>query len=241
MKAKIGDMVKFRKGETIATGKIVAEDENSFGKYFVIKMTGKFKGSGHTCEGIYDTCDYWHAYESMIVSVEPREEIHITRDGDTVHAIMKKDGKVTYRSKAVCSPEDKFNFLVGASMAYARLVESTVDHPQKKFTPHLEGKDSGEHYGIIGSETPLEEATGKKLYVGDLVATIRLKDGKIFNDQEFVVCSNTLNGKKAFVMGIESYCTKTGEIEKYIVVKQKSYKDLYNGQIAGYIKAVLEG
>lgn len=86
----------------------------------------------------------------------------------------------------------------------------------------------------------MEEATGKKLYVGDLVATIRLKDGKIFNDQEFVVCSNTVNGKKAFVMGIESCCTKTGGVEKFIVVKQKSYKDLYNGQIAGYIKAVLE-
>ena len=365
MKAKIGDMVKFRKGKTIATGKIVAEDENSIGKYFVIKMTGKFKGSGHTCEGIYDTCDYWHAYESMIVSVEPCEEIHITRDGDTVHAIMKKDGKVTYRAKAVCSPEDKFNFLVGASMAYARLIESAVEindppeyveiiskngkyifsageickvdsfnthseeyllervsdglmqcvrkndtlpinavsrtaksgeyimirkgkefykhdksgcamkvessdetyacvsknpeidagywdyphdryvvlegyQPQKRFIPHLEDKDSGKHYGIIGSETPLKEATGKKLYVGDLVAAIRLKDGKIFNDQEFVVCSNTVNGKKAFVMGIASCCTKTGEIEKFIVVKQKSYKDLYNGQIAGYIKAVLE-
>lgn len=240
MKAKIGDMVKFWKGETIATGKIVAEGENSFGKYFVVKMTGNFKGSGHTCLGIYDTCDYWNAYERMIVSVEPREEIHITRDGDTVHAIMKKDGKVTYRAKAVCSPEDKFNFLVGASMAYARLVESTVDQPQKKFTPHLEDKDSGEQYGIIGSETPLEEATGKKLYVGDLVATIRLKDGKIFNDQEFVVCSNTVNGKKAFVMGIEPCCEKTGRIEKFIVVKQKSYKDLYNGQIAGYIKAVLK-
>lgn len=150
MKVKIGDMVKFRKGKTIATGKIVAEYENSIGKCFVIKMTGKFKGSGHTCEGIYDTCDYWHSYESMIVSVEPREEIHITRDGDTVHAIMKKDGKVTYRSKAVCSPEDEFDFLIGSTLAYNRLIVHTGGKakadPEPEYVEIVSNSASPKHY-----------------------------------------------------------------------------------------------
>lgn len=51
-----------------------------------------------------------------------KQEIHITVDGNNVHAIMKKDGKVIKRAVAKCSPEDKFDFKIGSRLAMERLL-----------------------------------------------------------------------------------------------------------------------
>ena len=50
-----------------------------------------------------------------------KDEIHITQTGNTIHAVYKADGKVVDRKKAVCSPEDEFDFGTGARIAFNRL------------------------------------------------------------------------------------------------------------------------
>lgn len=50
-----------------------------------------------------------------------KNEIHITTKGNTVHAVLKDGDKVVKRSKAVCSPDDKFDFKTGAILAMDRL------------------------------------------------------------------------------------------------------------------------
>lgn len=52
---------------------------------------------------------------------EKKEEIHITRKGREVHAILKKDGKLVKRTVAKCHPDDEFDFEKGAKLAMNRL------------------------------------------------------------------------------------------------------------------------
>lgn len=49
------------------------------------------------------------------------QEIHITRKGNKVHAILKEDGEVIKRSMVKCHPEDEFDFKIGSKLAYDRL------------------------------------------------------------------------------------------------------------------------
>lgn len=55
---------------------------------------------------------------------EKKEEIHITRKGSEVHAILKKDGKLVKRTVAKCHPDDEFDFEKGAKLAMNRLYEA---------------------------------------------------------------------------------------------------------------------
>lgn len=52
-----------------------------------------------------------------------KQEIHITRKNQEVHAILKENGKVIKRTVAKCHPEDEFDFKVGSKLAYDRLFE----------------------------------------------------------------------------------------------------------------------
>ena len=372
MKYKVGTIIKFRAGLE-GIGEIVETESWSEEKYYLVKMLGKNAGRGHKGNGLslknYETDDYWFVHEEQVLSVVESEEINIIRDGNTVHAVMKNGGQVVCRAKAVCSPDDEFDFRIGSSIAYSRLIaqmrentkpdepelveivenpgsfhlfeagdvckviernvpyvhvekiqsgESQVvskndiipikpvkrtakageyimivsnnvfthnmigdvlkvnryngncaevlpkDHPKernvlsstqadghwnycddeyvvlegykppKKFAPHLEGVLG--NYGTIGEETPMKDVTGKTLYVGDTVLTINKQSGYVNDYHHYIV----KKGTKYFAMGIEAYCRKSGEIDKYLVVKKKSYKDLTNGLEYNGIKAVLK-
>ena len=49
------------------------------------------------------------------------KEVYITQEGNTVHAIMKKNGEVVKRKKAICSEEDDFDLETGVNLAIRRL------------------------------------------------------------------------------------------------------------------------
>lgn len=53
----------------------------------------------------------------------PKQEIHITRKDNKVHAILKENDKVIKHTIAKCHPEDEFDFKVGSKLAYDRLFE----------------------------------------------------------------------------------------------------------------------
>ena len=59
------------------------------------------------------------------------EKIVITTDGKATLARLYENGKVTKTAKAECSPSDKFDFAVGAKLAFERLNEKT--EPKKLF------------------------------------------------------------------------------------------------------------
>ena len=376
MKYKVGTIIKFRAGLE-GIGEIVETESGSARKYYLVKLLGKNAGKGHNGNGFslknYETDDYWFVREKQVLSVVESEEINIIRDGNTVHAVMKNGGQVVGCAKAICSPEDEFNFWIGSTIAYSRLIaqmcentkpdkkpdepelveivenpgsfhlfeagdvckvierndpyvyvekissgETQVvsnndiipikpvkrpakageyimivsdnvfthnmigdvlkvnryngscaevlpkDHPKernvrssaksdghwnycnneyvvlegykppKKFVPHLEGV-RGNH-GTIGEETPMKDVTGKTLYVGDTVITIHKQSGIVNNYPHYVV----KKGTRCFIMGIEACCHNSGEIDGYLAVKQKSYKDLKNGLEYNGIKAVLK-
>ena len=377
MKYKVGTVIEFNDNVRHGIGEIVETDSGTGNCLYLVKLLGEHAGKGHKGKGFskkkYKTNDYYFISECSVVSDVKTEEIHITRKGSEVHAVLKNGGEVVDRSKAVCSPEDEFDFWKGSSLAYSRLIAHTCENtkadpepeyveivsgegiangykvgdvckvlenftevyklsrisdeliqivsktdtkslkavkraakpgeyvmlvkkyklsfsfddignimkakfanshgvkcdshdyvvfqeepqeglwpylnnefvvlegyePPKKFVPHLKHTNLGYDYGTIGKETPLKDVTGKALYVGDLVIAIETETGRIAQPN-FVVYSDTITGKKDFVRGIEMVCKKTGEIEGFVVVKQKSYKDLKNGEVHAGIKAVTE-
>jgi hypothetical protein len=61
-----------------------------------------------------------------------KQEIHITRKNQEVHAILKENGKVIKRTIAKCHPEDEFDFKMGSKLAYDRLFEKDNKDGQAK-------------------------------------------------------------------------------------------------------------
>ena len=68
----------------------------------------------------------WYVPENHVSVISSPQSIHITTDGNTTHAVLKDGGKVTRRAKAVCSPDDKFDFATGARIALERLTGTKV-------------------------------------------------------------------------------------------------------------------
>lgn len=64
----------------------------------------------------------------------PKQEIHITRKDNEVHAILKENDKVIKRTVAKCHPEDEFDFKVGSKLAYGRLFEKDNKDGNSKST-----------------------------------------------------------------------------------------------------------
>jgi len=52
-----------------------------------------------------------------------KQEIHITRKNQEIHAVLKENDKVIKHTVAKCHPEDEFDFKVGSKLAYGRLFE----------------------------------------------------------------------------------------------------------------------
>ena len=70
----------------------------------------------------------WWWNDSLIAGLaEAPESIHITRDGNTVHAVHKRGDKVVGRASAKCSPDDTFDFAVGAKLAVERVFASSSE------------------------------------------------------------------------------------------------------------------
>lgn len=100
--------------------------------------------------------------------------------------------------------------------------------------------------GTLGMETPLEDVTGEKLYVGDIVITSTIDEfGICSNNGLTVVVSDEFrsvnNGKEIeyipkegqieyFVMGIKSIDFMNVDSGKWIVKRLKSFKDVVNGE-----------
>lgn len=161
------------------------------------------------------------------------KEIHISGEGNTVHAVMKEGGKVIKRSKAICSKDDEFDFQIGAELAFDRLFEK--DKP--KFVPYLRSDLTGVHCGTIGDKTLLKDNRGFPLFVGDIV---RIYD-KYSTNRSYVgfVCANELR-PSGFIWGILPQCLETGFVVGWDVYKEKDFGHLESMESVNGVTAILE-
>ena len=131
-KFKVGDRVRVIKDYDLAkkgmVGTIaVVRDEKIVG----VKFDKKFYGGhvlGGRCERGYG---YW-VYPDCIELISGNK-IVITADGATTTARFYDGKKVIKAAKAECSPEDEFDFKIGAKIAFDRLVDNEIKNPRKYY------------------------------------------------------------------------------------------------------------
>lgn len=141
-KFKVGDRVRIRQW---------ADMEKEFGVNLINDIKCKFTFTpsmrdlcGRTATVIYVSKDggveldfddksctmCWSYSTDMIEPIKTEQEtIVIYRNGDTVTALDKRDGR---KATAKCSPDDTFDFAVGARLAFDRLMGETKQEKPKE-------------------------------------------------------------------------------------------------------------
>lgn len=111
--------------------------------------------------------------------------------------------------------------------------------PPKKekpaFKPYL--TLGGKVFGYIGDPTPLKDAIGRELKIGDIV---ELYDKERSYVNECVVCYDA-EEKKAYVMGILSSCKENGTIrDGWKIILKRKYEEVANGENVRGFKYIKE-
>ena len=128
------------------TGTVIAKMlEND--DYYLIRHDAPNQWCHTGSMGVYDwgehsdenDCTYEYEKDFKLLKETPKnkEEIHITRKGKEVHAILKKDGKLVKRTVAKCHPSDEFDFETGAKLAMSRLY-GAVDEQKNELHSNIE-------------------------------------------------------------------------------------------------------
>ncbi len=95
------------------------------GKVMTISVVGN--GSYHMLEDYGENMgDGWFWDEDMIAGPASYPTIVLTSDGKTTTATMREGKQVVKRVKAVCSPEDTYDYDTGVKLAFERLMEPEV-------------------------------------------------------------------------------------------------------------------
>lgn len=215
MKYKIGDRVRVKecldginlKGKI---GKVIAIGElYDYGIEFDEPIM-----RGHSCDrrGKCGCCRWGSETE-----LEPADDkkIVITTDRNTTLARLYEGKKVVKTAKAICSPDDEFDFQIGAKLAFDRLFKSKTK-PVKGEMYKVVGNTNNFHYFPIGEKVKCisvregensffrSEKTGKCQFVSDC-------------DVEIIVSTKYYSGKVV--------CVEAGEGTAYTVGKIYEFKD----------------
>lgn len=136
-KFKVGDIVKPNdksvgvyhitgKGKMIEGVVVHSEDD-----WFSVKVTKTAKG-----ERRYEGRIFTIVFPECFDLVSRKQELHVTSDGTTTHAVLKEGGKVVKRAKAVCSPDDEYRFETGARLAVDRVFGKDEKSAEEKGNAH---------------------------------------------------------------------------------------------------------
>lgn len=158
-KFNIGDRVRILDGSKIKgyAGGWCEMDEYVGEERIIVRQ---FTHNGHNA---YELQDDWHTWDERglerVAGKSKRanrqmEKITIYRDGNSVVAVDMRNGN---KGVARCSPDDEFDFSVGAALAFDRLMKRGEDvvceyvaAPPAKFKvgDRVIGNDRADHYGI---------------------------------------------------------------------------------------------
>lgn len=126
MRYKVGDRVR------ITTDKSKSDKWNKRGE--MDKWLGKVMTIRDVVAGCYsmeeDYNEYWGGWfwhEEMIDGLADEHKIVITTDGEITKARLYNGKKLEKTATAICSPEDEFDFKMGAELAFERLFDKNKD------------------------------------------------------------------------------------------------------------------
>ena len=143
-KFKAGDKVRILDGSKAEdyTGSWTNSMGKFVGKVVTIERPATFKFScGRTAYFIEELIGCWD--EKYLEPVTESETIVIYRKGQEVIALDKRTGK---KAVAKCSPEDEFDFKIGAELAFKRLM---AEPPKFKIGDYVvANKKANMYYGI---------------------------------------------------------------------------------------------
>lgn len=125
MKYKVGDKVKI-----VGNKETLISKRTFIGKIATIQKVYEGK---RFCPYLLDCSCTWNWGEDELAPMS-NEKIVITTDGTETLARRYVDGKVIDRAVAKCSPDDKFDFLIGAMLAFDRLVEEKKPEEPKYYS-----------------------------------------------------------------------------------------------------------
>lgn len=88
----------------------------------------------HYSVSLKEFCPYiFFESELALVNTQKTQKIVITSDGAETLARLYENGKVVKSATAKCSPEDAFDFNIGAKLAFDRLIESTAEKKEQYY------------------------------------------------------------------------------------------------------------
>ena len=236
MKFKVGDRVRVTKenlthGAKVGmTGLIVVKT----GKCFGVRFDNAF-ADGHSLDGrCKNGYGQWMLGEDLEL-IGDNHKIVITSDGKTTLARLYEGKKVVKSAEAYCSPDDEFNFIRGARIAFERLMEEKPKYREV----HRRAK-VGEYVRLVAeygdgrggySEEAYDRCGIYQVEAVDGLAEIRSKQGTLlcFYDNEYVV----LEGYKPE--------DKPEAKPKYYSGKLVCVKSLYRWWTEGKVYEVVNG
>ena len=124
-----------------------------------------------------------------------QKSLHITTDGTTTFAVLKEGKKIIKRAEARCSLSDAFDFVIGAKIAFDRLLENNYAIiKQKEYNP-------GDKVKIVDRwSEDCHQKTGGEMdkWLGKIM-TVYLKhypnDYTMLEDSKFRWFPNAIEGK----------------------------------------------
>lgn len=179
-KYKVGDRVRIREWEDMEEEFGLDSDGDICGSPFFVQQMKHLCGRTATVKELLDRgrvdlsfdckdgAETWTYGTYMIEPINAKqktsaETIVIYRHGDTVTALDKRDGR---KATAKCSPDDTFDFMVGARLAFDRLTG--------KMNPKTEQKPEWYNGKVVCVESDGCGITAGKVYT--------IRNGKLIDD-----------------------------------------------------------
>ena len=137
------NMAKFKIGDRVRAVNEYDDNENIVGKigtvisvydydtdFIGVEFDDEIYFGGHSCGGKGKEGHCWWCPDRILEPVRYNEKIVITTDGKTTTAKIYAGKSIIKTATAKCSPDDKFDFVTGAKIAFERL---TGKYAEKSF------------------------------------------------------------------------------------------------------------
>lgn len=217
---------KFEIGDTIkresTVGTIIDIVDN--GEFYVLELIDAT--FGHNMGKKYKNKNRWliNARDKGIKKIGC-EEIRIREVDGKFGAQLIEDGEIVDEIWRDANEADDVNEFIREHLP-------RLDKVKEEFVPHLELWEK--NVGEIGKSTEMKDVRGEQLFTGDVVAVV---DDRGQNYGLTFVCEDE-DGQ--YVMGLKGACS-CGRFKKYFtIIKEKSWRDLSNGEEYHNTAAVLE-